>query len=506
VKSLSSEQEIAFTLNSIGDALIATDLNGFITRMNPVAEQLTGWSVNVARGCQLSQVLSVFDSNSGKPIVSPLEKVVATGETLFLEANAILRRKDKSSFPVAYSAAPIFDEEREVHGLVIIFNDVSELFEARLQAEAATVAKSQFLATMSHEIRTPLNGVIGMAQLLEDTSLNAEQKEYLQVILNSGNSLMELINQILDFSKLDVGKHRLETIHFDLKKLSRECLDLCTSNPDAKALDIKFDYANHCPCFIQGDPSKLRQVLVNLIGNAIKFTEQGYVSLAVDCVSQNEGTVDLAIEISDSGIGISPQAIDNLFDEFTQADQATTRKYGGTGLGLAISKKLLDLMDCTILVDSTPDYGSRFTIRGEFKNSDTKQSANIESSSETEFNARVLLVEDVPSNQLIARTMLKKMGVTVDTAGDGQQAIDQFEIGKYDLIFMDCRMPVVDGYQATKTIRRYEADKGHTPIIALTANVSKEDIDLCSGAGMDDVVTKPYKRLDLEKCLTTWLA
>ncbi len=505
MKSLTREQEIAFTLNSIGDALIATDLNGSITRMNPVAEQLTGWSFTEARGCQLPQVLSVFDSNSDEPIVSPLEQVLASGETLFLETNAFLRRKDKSSFPVAYSAAPIFDEDRDIHGLVIIFNDVSELLEARLQAEAATLAKSRFLATMSHEIRTPMNGIIGMAQLLEDTPLNDEQRQYLRVILNSGYSLMELINEILDFSKLDAGKHGLETTDFDLKTLCRECLELCTSNADGKALDIKFDYANDCPCFILGDPSRLRQVLVNLIGNAIKFTEQGFVCLSVNCVSQNEDTVDLAIEISDSGIGIPPQAIDNLFIEFTQADQATTRKYGGTGLGLAISKKLLDLMTCRISVDSTPGLGSRFTIRGQFKISETRQTENIETTSEVEFNARALLVEDVLPNQVIARTMLEKMGVTVDVADDGQQAIERFEIGKYDLIFMDCRMPVVDGYQATVKIRNYEADKAHTPIIALTANVAQEDRDLCRDSGMDDIITKPFKRIDLEKCLLKWL-
>ena len=377
MKPLTREQEIAFTLNSIGDALIATDLNGLITRMNPVAEHLTGWSFTEARGCQLPRVLSVFDSNSDQPIDSPLEKVLASGETLFLEANAFLLRKDKSSFPVAYSAAPIFDEDRDIHGLVIIFNDVSELFQARLQAEAATLAKSQFLATISHEIRTPMNGVIGMAQLLEYTPLNDEQKEYLRVILNSGYGLLKVINDVLDFSKLDAGKQELEAIDFDLKALGRECLDLCASNAVDKVLDIRFDYAIDCPGLIEGDPSRLRQVLVNLIDNAIKFTEQGYVCLSVICVSQNEDTVDLTIEISDSGIGIPPQAIDNLFVEFTQADQATTRKYGGTGLGLAISKKLLDLMACRISVDSSPGHGSRFSIRGQFKISETKQLENI---------------------------------------------------------------------------------------------------------------------------------
>jgi len=371
VKSLSSEQEAAFTLNSIGDAVIATDICGLITRMNPVAERLTGWSFNQASGHQLDDVLRVIDANTDQPVANPLDQVLSNRKIIYLEVDAVLLTRDRQTFPVAYSAAPIFDQDRDIHGLVIVFNDVSELQQARVQAEAATITKGQFLATMSHEIRTPMTGILGMTQLLEETSLNDEQKEYLQVISNSAYSLLDIINNVLYFTKLDAGKCDLDSIVFDLKALVRECLDLCASKVVDKSLEIKLNYKSDCPSLIEGDPSRMRQVLINLIGNATKFTMQGYVNLSVCCVAINKDTVDLAITVSDSGIGIQPQAMDELFVEFSQVDQATTRQYGGTGLGLAITKKLLDMMGCTISVDSRPGQGSRFTIHGKFKLAET---------------------------------------------------------------------------------------------------------------------------------------
>ncbi len=507
LKALSPEQEVAFTLNSIGDAVISTTIDGLVSRMNPVAESLSGWSFDKAKGRKLSEIMQIVDVNNRTRADDPVSQVIGSGNTLYHEIDSIFIRRDGSEFPVAYSAAPIVDDEGEIHGVVLVFNNVSELMQAGLQAEASTQAKSRFLATMSHEIRTPMNGVIGMAQLLEDTPLNGEQIQYLQAIIKSGNKLLGIINNVLDYSKLDASKAYLESIQFDLEVLGRESLQICAARNWEKPLDIEFEFDQQCPRNIMGDPTRLGQVLTNLIGNAIKFTEQGFVKLAVRCESLDEKTVNLCIEVSDSGIGILPAEIEDLFTEFSQADQATTRRFGGTGLGLAISKKLLSLMGCDISITSTPGTGSCFSIRGQFRlgAQETEAKKNNATLAPSNYDARILLVEDIPANQLIARKMLQKMGITVDLAKDGQQAIDYFERDCYDLILMDCRMPEVDGYQATAEIRKREQGDVRIPIIALTANASEEDRILCQQSGMDDVVTKPFRRIDLQNCLKRWL-
>ena len=506
MKVLSPDQEVAFTLNSIGDAVISTDFDGLITRMNPVAETMSGWSFQNAKGRQLAEVIQVVDVVNRTRVSDLVSRVIASGEKIYLETDSIFIRKDGSEFPVAYSAAPIFDDERNIHGIVLVFNNVSELMQARLQAEASMQAKSRFLATMSHEIRTPMNGVIGMAQLLEDTPLNGEQMQYLQAILKSGNNLLGIINNVLDFSKLDANMTNVESIQFDLEVIGRETLQICAARNWDKSLDIEFEFDEQCPRKFTGDPTRLSQVLTNLIGNAIKFTEQGFVKLAVRCESLGDRTANLRLQVSDSGIGITAEQIDGLFNEFSQADQATTRRFGGTGLGLAITRKLLSLMGCEISVASTPGEGSCFTIQGEFqlgRENESKKDNDAQLSST--YDARILLVEDIPANQLIARKMLQKMGLTVELAKNGQQAIDRFEENQYDLILMDCRMPEVDGYEATVEIRKREKGGIRIPIIALTANASEEDRLLCRQSGMDDVVTKPFRRIDLQNCMQRWL-
>ncbi len=494
------------TLNSIGDAVIATDIKGFITRMNPVAESLSGWTFAEVAGRLLAEVLQVVDAHDRVAINDPVVAVINSKKTLYLETGALMFRKDASEFPVAYSAAPILDEDGDCHGVVLVFNNVIELVQARLQAEGALVAKGQFLATMSHEIRTPMNGVIGMAQLLEDTSLNGEQKQFVHSIISSGNNLLSIINNVLDFSKLDANMTSLEAIDFDLESLGRECLELCSARDWEKPIDIRYEYESACPHIFTGDPTRIRQVLTNLIGNAIKFTEHGYVKLSISCESLENLHAGLKLEISDTGIGIEDEAIANLFTEFTQADQATTRKFGGTGLGLAITKKLLSIMNCEISASSAPGQGTCFTIRGSFplgKSTALEDEGHATISSK--YEANVLLVEDIRANQLVASKMLQNMGVKADLAVDGQEAISRFETDKYDLILMDCRMPVLDGYQATVEIRKREINNVRIPIIALTANASDEDRLLCHQSGMDDVITKPFKKIDLQCCLQQWL-
>ena len=526
---------------------------------------------------------------------------------------------------------------------------------ATINAEAAAVSKGRFLSTMSHEIRTPMNGVIGMAQLLEDTYLTGEQKYYVSNITRSGNSLLSIINDILDFSKLDVDKVEIESIVFNLEKMCEECMELMAGTNKGKHIDFIFDYEPDCPRYFTGDPSRVRQILMNLIGNASKFTEQGFIRCGVSYTTNNGGPEQLRIEVQDTGVGLSKEAIEHLFDEFTQADSTTTRVYGGTGLGLAITKKLVTLMGGVIGIDSIKGEGSTFWIenllkateppsaiefsslknvrilfvddnkenRSIFKKmlnhmgaeatilsdpndalvtlSDAKKDNNpfkiaildhnmpsisgvelgvcirrqsvfdelkllicssvgqkygdalfakagfnayvnklcryevlnkilatmlshtldlpiitqhsIDDSKEASlwqdhvFNISVLVAEDNVTNQIIAKTFLAKMGVDVKVVNNGQEAVDAFKSMPFELIFMDCRMPIMDGYKATKTIREIEQERDLTPIpiIALTANAFSDDRVLCEEAGMNEVVTKPFKKTDLSDCLLKWL-
>lgn len=641
-------------LRSIGDGLIVADLQGKIVFSNPVSEQLSGWNESESIGLELETVLNIRYKKSDAPIEKLVKSVIDSQGIFYMETDVYLIRKDGQKFPTAFSAAPIMDNLGGLSGIVVTYNDVIELDEAKELAEAATKAKSQFLSTMSHEIRTPMNGVIGMAQLLQDTELSNEQIDYLGTIIKSGNNLLAIIDNILDYSKLDADMTTLESIPFDLEALCQDCMELVSGNAIGKSLSFIFDYQPDCPRHFTGDPSRLRQILLNLLGNAVKFTNRGHIKLILSCVDSSDHKSNLKIEVLDTGIGIKPEALNHLFDEFTQADQATTREYGGTGLGLAITKKLAHLMRCEVDVISEYGKGTCFILTGEFLQAEAPQvlplvstkgipvlfvdesPANCEVFHRTlihmgtkptvvsnpdkvvedllfaqkkgepfkiviinhqmqiknglelgvdirnypdlgetklliisslgqkgdsvqfkkagfsaylnklhrydtlksvlsamllhqagqplitqhsieealtqrvltnlNLNANILLVEDVLPNQVIARKMLERNGVKVEVAVNGKQAIEKYETGNFDLILMDCLMPILDGYDATKEIRKQESVGKRIPIIALTANVSTDDRQLCQQAGMDDIITKPFKKDDLLNCLQKWLS
>lgn len=382
-------------------------------------------------------------------------------------------------------------------------------FESASKAEEASDLKSAFLANMSHEIRTPMNGIIGVIDLLRSTRLDDEQRSYVEIVRDSSNTMLALLNNILDLSKIEAGKFHLEKVSFELPSLVRSVVSVFRYQAIEKGLRLDLLVADSVPHHLMGDPLRLRQVLTNLIGNALKFTSEGLVAIRIQVVSQESELYNVRFEVEDTGEGVSPQDQERLFQPFTQADLATFRKFGGSGLGLAICKQVVEMMNGQIGVISTPQKGSTFWFEIPMIKSQVEpaEMVNTEDHLVRDFQRahKILVVEDNAVNSKVFAGMLEKMNLPYRIAENGAVGVELFRREHFDLVLMDCNMPVMDGYEATRQIRGLHGARGLTPIIAITANVMRGDREKCIQSGMNDVISKPVPFPELQAKLFQYL-
>jgi PAS domain S-box-containing protein len=480
------------------DALMTTDPAGIVTDVNKQMEALTGCTRDELIGAPFKSFFTDPErAEEGIKLVLRQKKLTD------YELTACAR--DGKHTVVSYNATTFYDRGRTLQGVFASARDVTErkrveqeLQQAKAMAESANQTKSDFLASMSHEIRTPMNAIIGIAHLLAQTPLSAVQNKYVQIFRRAGDNLLHLVNDILDLSKVEASQLELEQTPFCLKDLIAIVIEMVAGRAQEKKLSLICEIAPDVPPDLLGDPTRLRQVLINVLGNAVKFTESGEVALRVSSDASRAGR--LLFTISDTGIGIPVHKLGAVFERFTQADSSTTRSYGGTGLGLTISKSLVELMGGRIWVDSVVDKGSvfSFTVPFEIWTGGTPNALMpVETASGLPLPAlHILLVEDSADNRTITMAYMQDTPYQVDIAENGAIACEKFAAGRYDVVLMDRQMPIMDGLTATRAIRKWELanERAPTPIIALTAAALKGDREKCLAAGCTAFLTKPIKQ------------
>ncbi len=520
-----------------GHAIISTTPDGIIQAFNPAAESLLGYRADEMIGKQTPAVFHDPDEVAAraKMVSAELGVKIEPGFEVFVaksrrslpnEHEWTYIRKDGTRLTVVLNVTAIWGQGGAILGFLGIAHDITErkIVEQELRrtkeaAEAASVAKSQFLANMSHEIRTPMNGVLGMTQLLLSTALSGRQRHLADTVQRSAKALLGIIDEILDFSKMEAGRLHLETVDFSLRAIVQEIFDLVGESARTKALQLSSTIGEEIPSKLRGDPIRVRQVILNLVGNAIKFTPQGSVTLRAELLGEGNDQVVLRVTVQDTGIGVPPAVHGQIFDAFAQADGSTTRQFGGTGLGLTIVKRLVTLMGGEVGVDSRPGHGSSFWFTSRFLKcaaecgspaigiSGPSTAAPMEPLGE---GKRILLAEDSPVNTEVAIAMLELLGCRTEAVPNGRVALDRSAHEEFDLILMDCQMPEMDGFEATRRIRAREEKAGkdsrRIPIIALTAHAMKGDREQCLAAGMDDYMTKPFTQENLASMIDRWLS
>ncbi len=551
-----SEQRLGDIIDFLPDATFAVDSKGKVIAWNNAIEEMTGvpkaemmgkgnYAYSVPFYGEKRPVLLDLIFMNRKDIESKYYFMSRKEGQLIAETFIPMFNGGKGAFIWAI-ASPLYDSSGSIVGAIESIRDITrykrseeELKRTNLQleiatehakqmaekAEQASAAKSEFLANMSHEIRTPLNGIIGMTGLLMDTSLSAEQREYAGIAQGSGETLRSLINDILDFSKVEARKLELEVVDFDLHSTLKDTADMLTISAHEKGLELTCLVDGEVPQLLRGDPGRLRQVLVNLGGNAVKFTAKGKIEIRVCLDYEDDKMAALRFLVSDTGIGIPESRLDILFSPFTQGDCSTTRKFGGTGLGLAISKQLVELMGGRIGVESKEGVGSTFWFTAVFEKPSTSSGYDGDEAAlagdgaafhsiawpnipeNSRHKIRILVAEDNPVNQKVAQAILRKMGLRADVVANGQEAINELQIIPYDLVLMDCQMPEIDGFEATRCIRKDASGvlNPRVPIIAMTAATMQGDREKCIKAGMNDFIAKPVQPGKLAEVIARWL-
>ena len=483
------------------DVVWRIDSSGRFTFLNNASEQVFGWKPEQLLGRPFAAIADPASADRDRGAIAHM----LSGDELF-GYETISKHATGGRIHLKMSGRPVRDASGLVIGAQGIAHDISlevatreALRVARVTAEQADAAKSAFLANMSHEIRTPMTGILGTADLILDGDLSAEQRRAVQLIVASAETLLTIINDILDLSKIEAGQLELEDEPLDLHELMQDTVSLMSHGARAKHIDVVLEIRNDVPRFVRGDPTRLRQVLTNLVSNAIKFTSAGSVVVSVASLTRDGDGCRLRFGVRDTGIGIAADAVLRIFEPFRQADASTTRNYGGTGLGLSISRRLVDMMGGTLEVASVLGEGSdfHFTLTLVATGQSADQGAPRRPAAPAMRKAlRILIAEDNPVNQEVAATMLRRRGHHVDIVGNGREAVDAVAGQSYDVVLMDLQMPILDGIQATIEIRAHEGDE-RVPIIALTANAAGGEVDRCIAAGMDDYVAKPFRAADL---------
>ncbi len=503
-------EELSFVASKVNNAVVINDANNHVTWVNDAFEKITGYNLEDLKGKRLGDLISGPETDL--ELLAKIRKLIKQHQSFTVDILAY--RKDSKPIWLSVYNTVILDEQGEVDVEVEIIIDITdkkaaerELLEAKEQALQLSEAKEMFLSVMSHEIRTPLNAVLGMTYLLLDNDPKPSQLDDLNILKFSGENLLSIINDILDFTKIETGNMQLETIPFSLKALVNDMITSLQVNINKRSNVLNLVLDERLPDQMMGDKTRLYQILMNLLGNAIKFTERGTVELRIELKQECEDLVEVYFEVRDTGIGIPKDKLNYIFETFTQAKTDISRKYGGTGLGLAITRRLLKLYQSEIQVQSEEGKGSAFSFAITFQKFSSPKSIPAVSTQLAAFEGkRVLVVDDNEINILIARRIFSKWGLLIDFASTGYEAIDKIKCACYDLVFMDIKMPGIDGFETAMIIRELPGNHfKELPIIALTASTLNNESGRFKDAGMNGHILKPFNPEEIKKLLLEYL-